>query len=73
MTLDNVKILIMNKIEKINIEIRALENTCKKFSVEPQSKSAYTGLVGYRAALRDLQEEIRSTDDSTKGYYKSSK
>ncbi len=68
MTADNIKILIMNKIEKINIEIRSLENTCKKFSVEPHSNSAYTGLVGYRAALRDLHEEIRSFDDSTKGY-----
>jgi hypothetical protein len=70
MTTDKIKMLIMSKIEKINMEIRSLESTCKKFSVEPESNSAYIGMVGYRAALRDLHEEIRSFDDSSKSFYK---
>lgn len=69
MTVEIIKTLIMKKIEKVSVEIRAIEDISKKFSVEPQSNSAYTGLVGYRAALRDLQEEIRGTNDSTKGYF----
>ena len=55
--------LILDRTSEVKKEIRRLEDDSKKFSVAPASNGVYTGLVGYREALRDILSEIRSMNE----------
>ena len=55
--------LILDRTSEVKKEIRRLEDDSKKFSVAPASNGVYTGLVGYREALRDILTEIRSMNE----------
>ena len=59
--------LILDKISEVKKRIRNLEDDSKKFSVAPSSNGAYTGLIGYREALRDILSEVRSLNENDKG------
>lgn len=54
--------LILNKISKNNELIRSLKDEGSKFSLDPTKDGAYIARIGYREALQDILEEIRSTN-----------
>jgi hypothetical protein len=54
--------LILGKISKNNTLIRGLEDEARKFSLDPTKDGAYIARIGYREALQDILEEIRSSN-----------
>jgi hypothetical protein len=60
---DSVIKMLLDKIADTSKKIRAIEDDCQKFSVAPEANGVYTALVGYRRALQDSLETIRSMND----------
>ena len=54
--------LILKKISKNNERIRAIKDEANKFSLDPTKEGAYIARIGYGEALKDILEEIRSTN-----------
>ena len=61
---ESVTQMLLDKISNASKRIRAIEDDCSKFSVAPESNGVYTALVGYRRALQEALEDLRSIDDS---------
>jgi len=61
---DRVTQILLDKISEASKKIRAIEDDSQVFSVAPMSNGVYTALVGYRRALQEVLEDLRSIDDS---------
>ncbi len=61
--------MVMKKISEASIKIRSIEEECRKFSVAPEANGVYISLVGYRKALQETLEDLRSIDDRTPANY----
>lgn len=62
---ENVTKMLLDKISHASKRIRAIEDDCNKFSVAPEANGVYTALVGYRRALQESLEDLRSMNDTT--------
>jgi hypothetical protein len=56
--------MLLDKISCASKRIRAIEDDCDKFSVAPGANGVYTALVGYRRALQESLETLRSMNDT---------
>ena len=61
---ENVTKMLLDKISCASKRIRAIEDDCDKFSVAPEANGVYTALVGYRRALQESLEDLRSMNDT---------
>lgn len=59
--------MLLEKISAASKRIRAVEDDCSKFSVAPEANGVYIALVGYRRALQESLEDLRSIDDTAAG------
>ena len=64
---ESVTKMLLDKISAASKRIRAIEDDCSKFSVAPEANRVYIALVGYRRALQESLEDLRSIDDTTTG------
>ena len=64
---ESVTQYLLNKITETSKKIRAIEDDCSAFFVAPEANGVYNALVGYRRALQDALQDIRSMDDSGSG------
>lgn len=62
---EDVTKMLLDKISCASKRIRAIEDDCDKFSVAPGANGVYTALVGYRRALQESLEDLRSLNDTT--------
>ena len=62
---ENVTKMLLDKISCASKRIRAIEDDCDKFSVAPEANGVYIALVGYRRALQESLEDLRSMNDTT--------
>jgi hypothetical protein len=58
--------LLIEKIASVNKKLRMVEDECSKFSVAPTSNGVYNILVGYRKALQDTLDEVRSINEGNR-------
>ena len=63
---DVIKV-VLEKVSVTSKKIRAIEDDCKKFSVAPEANGVYIALVGYRRALQESLEDLRSINDANTG------
>jgi hypothetical protein len=61
---EDVTQMLLDKISCASKRIRAIEDDCDKFSVAPGANGVYTALVGYRRALQESLETLRSMNDT---------
>ena len=64
---ESVTKMLLDKISVASKRIRAIEDDCSKFSVAPEANRVYIALVGYRRALQESLEDLRSIDDTAAG------
>ena len=62
---ESVTQMLLDKISCASKRIRAIEDDCAKFSVAPEANGVYIALVGYRRALQESLEDLRSMNDTT--------
>ena len=61
---DDITQYLLSKITETSKKIRTIEDDCAAFFVAPESNGVYNALVGYRRALQDALQDIRSMNDS---------